>query len=150
MRNLDHDYVDEIVSRLRSLDPETRPKWGRMSAREMVGHLAEAVRYSMGRGPELRDCSTWFTRTVLRRLLFWGVVRIPRNVTLPRPEAPRPALRARADLETLHALMEEYLAVVQAGELSTPHHPILGNIGVDGWARMHMLHFEHHLRQFGV
>ena len=55
-----------------------------------------------------------------------------------------------ADTETLHAVLETYLELVQAGELVPRAHPVFGDIGVDGWANLHIAHFEHHLKQFGV
>ena len=51
---------------------------------------------------------------------------------------------------SLAALLDEYLALVQSGELKTGLHPVFGDIGIDGWARVHVLHFEHHCRQFGL
>jgi len=51
-------------------------------------------------------------------------------------------------IETLHATMLDYLNLVQTGELQTEPHPLFGDIGVDGWAAVHVRHFEHHLRQF--
>ncbi|MBI4558849.1 MAG: DUF1569 domain-containing protein [Candidatus Hydrogenedentes bacterium] len=27
-------------------------------------------------------------------------------------------------------------------------HPYFGDIGIDGWSKLHVRHFEHHLRQF--
>ena len=35
-------------------------------------------------------------------------------------------------------------------ELVTGLHPVFGDIGVDGWDRLHVRHFEHHFTQFGV
>ena len=150
MRPFDHDYIEDVIARLQTIHPKARPLWGEMTGREMIAHLTDALRYSMGRGSQLPDRSTWFTRNVLRRLLFWGVVRIPRNVRLPRATDERPVARERADVETLQAILEEYLALVQAGEMTPPPHPLLGPLDVDGWARMHMLHIDHHLRQFGA
>ncbi len=46
--------------------------------------------------------------------------------------------------------MEEYLAAVETGELRPAPHTLFGDIGIDGWARLHVRHFEHHLKQFGL
>lgn len=147
MRALDHDYVNELVTRLGKLEPDARPAWGRMTPDRMVGHLIGTVRYSMGRGPRLPFAGNWFSRKVLAPLILNGVLSIPKNVKVSRPEnEPLPA----GDVETLHATLEDYLALVQTGELSPPHHPFFGDIGVDGWAKMHVRHFEHHLKQFGL
>ncbi len=149
MSRFDHDYVNEIIKRLNSLAADARPEWGAMTAPEMVDHLASFVRYSMGRGPQYPDQGSWFSRYILSWLLLRGIIRIPKNLQAPKPLSP-PRKTSLCDVETFHGLLEEYLSLVQAGELEPPPHPFFGAIGVDGWARMHVLHFEHHMRQFGV
>ncbi|MFA6244529.1 MAG: DUF1569 domain-containing protein [Candidatus Hydrogenedentales bacterium] len=149
MRAFDHDYVVEVVRRVERVKPFANPAWGTLTPPEMVGHLVETLRYSMGRGEPYEDVGSWFTKHVLRRLLRWGLLRIPKNIQAPRAPGMGPRPRP-SDSETLHAVLEEYLGLVQAGELTPVQHPILGNLDVDEWARLHVLHTEHHLRQFGV
>ena len=142
---LDHDYVAEVLRRVGRIQPDAKPAWGAMSRDDMVSHLAQWVRYSLGRTEPLPDQSTWFSRTILRPLFLHRIVPFPKGV--------RGADMSRwpaADTETFHALLEDYLAHVQAGDIEPPPHPFFGPLGVDGWARIHLLHFEHHLRQFGV
>jgi hypothetical protein len=149
MQALDHDYVNNLVDRLAQIGASAQPAWGRMTRDEMVTHLVRVVQYSMGKGPEFADHSTWFSRNVSAPLLLHGIISIPKNLPLPKPRAGEKPGAHPEDLETLHAVLENYLSLVQAGELNPPPHPFLGNIGVDGWARLHVLHFEHHLKQFG-
>ncbi len=89
------------------------------------------------------------TRRVAGPLILQGLLPIPKNVRAPRRAVPTSGIHLQDDLETLQALLEEYLQLVQADELTCPPHPLFGDIGVDGWARFHVVHFEHHLRQFG-
>lgn len=127
---------------------DARPAWGSLDRDRLVGHLIGAVRFSMGRLGTMPDRGTWLTKRVLKPLILNGVVRIPKNVKM-RGAARQPQ-GVMEDLETLHAVLEEYLQLVQADELTPPPHPLFGDLGVDGWAKMHLRHFEHHLRQFGV
>lgn len=120
-----------------------------MSRDRMIGHLVFWVKYSMGRGPEYPFAGNWFTVSVIGPLMLNGWLRIPRdlkglqtNPPIPQPEP--------ADTETLHAVLETYLELVQTGDIGPRKHPAFGDIGIDGWAKMHVLHFEHHLKQFGV
>ncbi len=148
MRAFDHDYVNELVARLGALRRDAKPAWGAMTPEQMVGHLIETVRYVMGREPDVPFIGNWFTRTLLAPLILNGIIPIPKNVKAPRPnsEAPLPT----GDVETLHATLEDYLSLAQTGDLHPSHHPVFGDIGVDGWAKMHVRHFEHHLKQFGL
>ena len=150
MRILDYDFVEDLIERLSRIAPGAKPGWGRLDAPGMIAHLTDAVRFSMGRAGRLPDQSTWFSRNVIGPLLLYGVLRFPKNVQLPRPEGgPGPA-NPEGDLDILHAVLEDYLRRVETGELEPPPHPSFGAIGVDGWARLHIAHFEHHLRQFGA
>ena len=149
MRTFDHDYVNEVIGRLGRLKPDAKPRWGAMSRDQMIGHLVFWVRYSMGKGPEYPFVGTWFSERVVAPLLLNGWLPIPRNLKGIQSDPPLPE-PAPGDTETLHAVLETYLGQVQSGDLDTRLHPAFGDIGVDGWAKMHVVHFEHHLKQFGV
>lgn len=149
MRSLDHDLIPELMARLRAIPEDAAPRWGKMSRTEMIAHLVNVVRYSMGRAGAQPVRGSWIVRHVAGPLILRGVLPIPRNVRVQRRAPTTFPPHAHDDLETLQALLEEYLQLVQADELSCPPHPLFGDLGVDGWARFHLVHFEHHLRQFG-
>jgi hypothetical protein len=142
--------VEELVARLGKLEPNAQPRWGSLDGAGMVRHLIEVVRYTMGKGGTLPDQSTWFSRNILGPVFVNGWLRFPKNVKVPPAQGAPDLPSGPDDLETLHAVLEDYLARVQAGELRPKAHPLFGDIGVDGWAKLHVAHFEHHLRQFGL
>ena len=147
--HFDHDYLGDVINRLQRVEPDAKPLWGTLTPSRMIAHLIDAVRYSMGKAGNIPDKSNWFTRRILAPLILRGIVKIPKNVKGATPDGPVTPPN-QADLETLHAVLEDYLALVQAGELEPKPHPLFGHVGVDGWDRLHVLHFEHHLRQFNV
>ena len=146
MRHFDHDYVDDVIVRLRGLKPDTKPAWGVLTPPRMIQHLAQTVRYSMGRLGDSPDVSNVFLRAIVRPLMLNGIMPILKNLKAP----DYPQINKADDLESLQAVLEEYLGLVQLGEFNPKPHPAFGPIGIDGWAKMHLRHFEHHLRQFGV
>lgn len=145
MPAFDHDYVEDLIARLSSIPADAKPAWGTLDRDRLIAHLITTVRYSMGRLGTLPDRGNWFTKRILAPLIINGIVPIKKNVKVP---GATPRATSRDDLETLHALLEEYLQLVQADELTPPPHPFFGDLGVDGWAKMHLAHFKHHLRQF--
>lgn len=148
VRDFDRDFAQEMVDRLSKLPRDRPPRWGRMHAVELVPHLTHTLQYAMGRLGPLPFTGNWLTRRVVGPLVLNGTLPIPRNINLPQPHgAPEPD---SGSLETLHAVLEDYLASVETGALRPPHHALFGDIGVDGWARLHVRHFEHHLKQFGL
>lgn len=148
--HFDHDYVNECAERLSALPHDTTPAWGRMTPEELPSHLAGLLLYSMGRSEPLGDRSNWIQRNVLKRLLFWGVMPIPKNIKVSAVAAERIAPPKPYDVESLHALMDEYLSLVLTDGIEPPPHPLLGAFSVDDWAHFHCLHFEHHFKQFGI
>lgn len=102
----------------------------------------------MGKGEELPFSGNWVTKRIVGPITLTGWLPVPRNLKLERNVAVPDSMSA--DTESLHAVLETYLGLVQSGELTPYRHPLFGAIGVDGWARMHVVHFEHHLKQFGV
>lgn len=147
--HFDHDFVIDVMDRLQRLKPDAKPSWGTLTPAKMIAHLIDTIRYSMGKAGDLPDRSNWFSRRILAPLVMKGFVKIPRNIKAPTPSGPLTP-PGHADIETLHAILEDYLALVQAGELEPKPHPAFGHVGIDGWDRLHVLHFEHHLRQFNA
>lgn len=146
VRVLDQDYAEEVIDRLGRLSPAAEPAWGRMTPPQMVAHLGLTVRYSMGKFGPLPVVGPWWLRRIVGPLVINGFLALPKNAKAPRARGV--TLPPPDDLESLQALLEEYLGLVQAGELTPPPHPYFGDIGIDGWAKFHVVHFEHHLRQF--
>ncbi len=128
----DHDTVESALSELAVLPEAARTR--------VAGHLYAVLELAMGRRSRGESATGVWTR--LRRVLFMrGVLRLP----------PWPAARKwtgledadeRCPPERLESLLEEYLALVQAGELCPAPHPYLGEIGVDGWSRFLQKYIE--------
>ncbi len=140
----DHDYAESLLLRVGRIPADAKPAWGTLTRDGLVAHLADALRYAMRRSPALPFSGNWFSTHIIGPLIINGIAPMPKNVKGVRlPSAP-------CDIEGLHALLDEYLHRVQSGDLNPPLHPFFGDIGVDKWAKLHVVHFEHHLRQFGV
>lgn len=151
MKTLDHDAETQILDRLQRLALDKKPEWGSLTPAGMVRHLTDSLRISMGRGPTAEDTSSWFSRRIVAPLIIRRIVPMPKNVKAPIPMAPsRNTSALSSEIETLHAVLDDYLKLVQTGELEPAPHPYFGGIGIDGWAKLHCIHIDHHLRQFGV
>jgi len=150
MHHFDGDYAEEVVGRLGKIRKDAVPRWGELNRDGMIEHLIWAMRHSMGRSRTIPFVGNCFTRYVARPLILAGALPLSRSSHASRA-LQRQGLRTRepGDLETLQALFEEYLGLVQADELQPAPHPTLGRLGIDGWDRFHVIHFEHHLNQFG-
>src|ERR1700678_4167192 len=100
-----------VLDRLTNLRPETKPRWGTMSAHQMVCHLSDSFRVSMGE-KYISTASTFFKRTLYKWLALWVPLRWPHGINT-RPEMDQqqggtPPAEFASDLETLRALLERF------------------------------------------
>lgn len=151
MKHLDAEYVEDLVRRLNRIQPNDVPRWGQLRRDSLIEHFLWVVLHSMGRSHKVPHTGNWFTRRILGPLFIRGLIPIPRNLQLPKALRNQGVeMREPGDLESLHALLKEYLNLVQADELKPGPHPAFGDISIDDWEQIHLQHFEYHLNQFGV
>jgi len=150
MTHFDHDFAELVHDRAGRIAPDGRPLWGKMSRDQMFAHLCGVFEYCMGRRGVMPDRSSFYSRNILGPLIVNGIIKIPKNVKVPRPREDRDKPLPECSLDTLKTTMGEYMAKTQAGELDPPRHPFFGELGVDGWAKFNTRHIDHHMRQFGV
>lgn len=138
-----------LVDRLRHVTPQSVRRWGRMSAQEMVCHLADAYRHGMGEiAPSPVD--TVLTRNVIKPFALWFPMRWPPGYPT-RPEVdPQRAGRKPGDFgrdrDQVETDMYRFIAAVHRGTMAK--HAIFGPMSGREWLRWGWLHADHHLRQF--
>lgn len=151
MQHFDTDYAERLCERLKSIPEDRQPLWGTLTRRALIEHFVWALRHAMGRSLAVPECGTWFTRTIIKPLILNGLLSIPRNIQLPKQLTSQGIqMREPGDMETLQALLEEYLSRIQDDDLVPYPHPFFGKMEIDEWDRLHVIHFEHHLKQFSA
>lgn len=140
-----------LFDTLAGLQDDSRPGWGKMSARQMVEHLLWAFELSTGQAQAACSFSE-AQREQLKAFLYINRP-TPREFQNPVLAAGLPPLRHASLSEAKAALRAEVARFLrQAGD--TPEalhmHPVFGPIGADEWARSHFKHAYHHLLQFGL
>src|ERR1700738_5013737 len=80
MTTLDSDtVVHDLLSRLHLLRPETKARWGRMNAHQMVCHLTDSFGLAMGVKTASEDI-TFLSRALVRRFALYTSLRCPKGV----------------------------------------------------------------------
>ena len=145
------DCTTEIVSRLKGLRRDSVPRWGRMSAHQMVCHAADACRMALGEkisGPVGGPVQ----RTLLRWIALWTPLRwragIPTTPELDQECGGTAPGEFASDLAELDRLVKAVAA--QPPTTRWPPHPVFGAMSHRAWMRWAYLHLDHHLRQFGA
>jgi hypothetical protein len=134
--------------RIQRLDPDAAPKWGRMTARQMVCHLNDSFRVGMG-----EKYASPAGSLLQRTLIKWVALRLPvkwppRVQTRPEIEQGRggtPPAEWEHDRAELLGLIDSF-----AGRQTFGVHPMFGEMSQRDWLTWGYRHVDHHLRQFGV
>ena len=141
----------EIIRRLRGVRPESVPRWGRMSAHQMVCHLADGLRVATGEKP-VRPATNLLTRTIVKSVALYFPLPWPPGIpTCPEIDQERGGTRPvafAADVAQIEALVDAVTAPTRS--LDRQLHPMFGGMSDADWLRWGYLHIDHHLRQFGA
>lgn len=140
----------EIISRTNLLRPGCERRWGRMSAHQMICHLADSFRVTIG------DKSVSAAPGAPKRVLKWFALHMPLrwpHGVKTRPEvdqfvAGTPPTNFEVDREELLRLLCRFTS--RPRDFQWQPHPMFGSMRYEEWMRWGYLHTDHHLRQFGV
>jgi hypothetical protein len=139
----------EVLRRLRTVRPETTRRWGRMTAHQMVCHMADAFRMAIGQRPTPVDANL-FQRTALKWLVLHVPVPWPPGITTNAELDPQRGGTKPGDFAADVAQVEALLEAFATHGLERPLHPVFGKMSNTDWLRWGYLHMDHHLRQFGA
>ena len=149
MRNLfEPETVDEVVSRIDKLQPNSERQWGKMDAAQMMAHCSITLDIASG-------------RTNLPRIFIGRIIApfVKSSYTNDKPFAkngPTGKELVVADRRDFAREREQLKVKVrqfhEGGEARcTRHpHPFFGALTPTAWSRGMYKHLDHHLRQFGV
>lgn len=135
----------EMQERARRLQPGAQPAWGRMNAPQMVAHVADQLRMTLGKiQPRIMRTPARFfpIKQLFIYLLPW-----------PKGAETIPELIARApgqwgtEIDELVALIAEF---EQHRPAQWPVHPLFHRLSRRAWGRLAYRHLDHHFTQFGV
>ena len=140
---------NEVLDRLAKVRPDAQRRWGRMTAHQMVCHLSDSLRSALGE-KYVSPSNSRFERMILKPLALWVPVPWPQGVKT-RPEMDQQQggtspVDFASDLDELRTLFQRFCA--QEGEFGP--HAMFGQMSRAERMRHGYLHFDHHLRQFGV
>lgn len=143
-------HLDALVARVERLRPDSPRRWGRMTPHQMICHLSDSLRATLGE----------WTRPPHRLPPMRGVVRfVAFNLPLRWPHGVRTAreldqtrdgtkpVEFERDRAELVALLRR-AASLEDGAI--PEHPLWGRMSRGMTGRYLWRHTDHHLRQFGA
>jgi len=149
MQTIEFDLV-YLLGKLETLDPNTHPNWGQMSAQRMVEHLCDALYMSCGQG----EFTMAVPEEMIGKMQEFLVSEKPMKQNIQVSFAPADAKLRNENME--FALDEFATAFVDFMEhydenpTATALHPYYGVLDFEKWNLLHTKHFAHHFQQFGL
>jgi len=143
--------LQELLTRLQRVTPESTRRWGTLTPGEMLCHLGDAAESVLGIRIPPGPASSARPRPVFKWLILYSPVPWPKGVQTrpgvdPRREGTKPSSFANDQARAINSLRE--LAVASADGLA-PAHFRIGRMSQRDWRRWAYKHVDHHLRQFG-
>lgn len=145
----DPSLAASIRERMARLTPDTRPRWGRMNAAQMVCHLTDGFRVALGEVPVAFKANP-LAFYPLRWLLVY-VLPTPKGKvqTTPEFQQTRPG-NWQADCQAWQDALDRFIRRDASADATWGVHPVFGALSGTEWGRLAHVHTNHHLTQFGV
>lgn len=144
---LDSGDRERMLARFRALHAGSERQWGRMSAAQMLAHLTDQMRHTLGDATAARRPGPLRLPGIKHLVMYW--LPWPKGRIKGPPEAfvTQPTTWVE-DLDRFMGLLERF--VDDDRRDSWPDHALFGRMTRRSWGRFCHRHFDHHLRQFGV
>lgn len=137
----------ECRERIGRLNPDAAPRWGKMTAAQMMAHCSEVLEVAAGKAIQ---GTPWFIRIikpVIRKMVV-GPKPYPRG-TRTHPQYLQVAEKDFG-VERVRLLTAVDTFTESCAGRDGISHPFFGEMTVDEAGRAMYKHLDHHLEQFGV
>jgi hypothetical protein len=136
----------ELLARAVRLPKDAAPRWGTMSAGDMLAHLSESLKMALGQLPVASRSKLLRFPPLRHAIIYW--------LPFPKGAPTAPELRARTttDWDGEIATLGSLLATFASRTIDGPwvEHAAFGALTGEDWGVLIYRHMDHHLRQFGV
>ena len=144
--------IDKLISAIKKLTPETKPKWGKMNATQMVWHCKKFIIFYQNEKnfpPNLRTKTLGYMHLFfLRHILKWDYDKYPKNT--PTLKFFDPAKAKDVDLEDEKKELIKRLKMVNEYDQEFLVNTMHGKVKRDTFKEVVRGHTSFHLKQFGV
>ena len=144
--------IDKLISAIKKLTPETKPKWGKMNATQMVWHCKKFIIFYQNEKNYPPNLSTktlgYLHLFFLRYIIKWDYDKYPKNT--PTLKFFDPAKAKDVDLEDEKKELIKRLKMVNEYSQEFIVNTMHGKVTRDTFKEVVRGHTSFHLKQFGV
>lgn len=150
LSHLNRETLPEFEAVLNRFTPDTERRWGKLTPTELMAHLARSIRISLGE-IDMKDQSNFFTRLpIFRRIVFEYLPWPPGKIVAPPEFTPAPESDFEAEREKAKNEFARFVDLLDNNPNADGWSPMFGKFPLREWSRMHAIHINHHLKQFGM
>lgn len=144
--------IDKLISAIKKLSAETKPKWGKMNATQMVWHCKKFIIFYQNEKnypPNLRTKTLGYLHMFfLRYIIKWDYDKYPKNT--PTLKFFDPAKAKDVDLEDEKKELLKRLKMVNEYDQEFIVNTMHGKVRRETFKEVVRGHTSFHLKQFGV
>ena len=146
---LDKESNEQLVARVQALQAGTPPRWGGMTATEMLLHCnkAHTLMLALATATARRTSPLQY---LIRWLVLYVLPQFPKNAKAPKEIRTKGIIDPTAFEEQKEAFVALLRRFPQHREPIAHRHPYFGALTTRQWGLTGWKHVDHHLRQFGV
>lgn len=149
-RDLNEHTATEFEERIRRITDASQRQWGALTPVQLLRHLTFMFELSLGEREE-KKVFLPMPRTLFWLVFFNWFTNWPKaKIKAPDQFLPEPEGDLEAERDACIAGLRRFVAQVHANPEQTAFNPLLGDIPLRKWARLHGVHMNHHFRQYGV
>ena len=149
-QTIEGDVKSALVLRIERLTPDTKKLWGKMNVTQMLTHMNDAFRISLGMKPAV-DVSNFFSRNVTFPVAVYVLPFWPKGeATANELDQERAGSSPRDFYTELEFLLKMIDVFNEREEAKLKPHPMFGQLTKQQWRDLLVKHLDHHLKQFGV
>ena len=142
--------LDDLLCRLETVRPDSPARWGRMSARQMICHLGDAMLVAADQ-KTVTPVSDPLKRTIVKWIALYAPLRWPAGIrTVTEIDQETGGTKPQDFVDDVRELETRLRRFAEDQQAMCPTHPIFGPMSRKAWLRWAYLHTDHHLRQFGA
>ncbi len=148
----DPKTLEGLITRLRSLRPESERRWGTLTAGELLCHLADGLRFMINGEGGIEIDPPAKARPVLKWVALYVLPRGAKNYPTHPKADPKKEGTKPTDFESDRDRVIRDLRAFAAtpAEALMSYHPLFGPMSRRDWHQSTYKHLEHHFRQFGI
>lgn len=137
-----------IIERINKLTPDSEALWGKMTVDQMLSHCIAPIDLALGNS----KLKVNFIMQLLGKILKKKILN-SNEFKKNSPTAPSFIRNNKYNFEDVKSeLIQKFstFSELKHQAIKRKEHPFFGKMSYEDWDKLHWMHIDHHLRQFGV